>query len=162
GVAGQGTTIERDGTGRATGILAPGGQRTTLSMEGNDYLASLTNPAGETTQSTYSADGLLATLTDPRSGVHQFTYDAQGRLIKDQDPANGFKALARTEQSAGWTVALSTALNRTTAHQVENLTTGDLRRKVTDPSGLLTTTLIKLDGTTTLTAPDGTITTSVQ
>jgi len=161
-VAGQVTTIERDGTGIATGIVVPGGQRTSFSMEGNGYLASLRNPAGETTHLTYSADGLLATLTDPRSGVHQFTYDAQGRLIKDQDPANGFKALARTEQSTGWTVALSTALNRTTAYQVENLATGDLRRKVTDPSGLLTTTLIKLDGTATVTAPDGTITTSIE
>src|SRR5207249_9683475 len=114
-----------DGTGIATGIVVPGGQRTSFSMEGNGYLASLRNPAGETTHLTYSADGLLATLTDSRSGVHQFTYDAQGRLIKDQDPANGFKALARTEQSTGWTVALSTALNRTTTYQVATTATGD-------------------------------------
>ncbi len=160
--AGQVTTIERDGTGNVTAIVAPGGQRTTFSLEGNGYLASITNPAGETTQLTYSADGLLATLTDPRNGLHQYTYDTQGRLIKDQDPANGFKALARTDQSTGWTVALSTALNRTTSYQVENLAIGDLRRKVTDPSGLLTTTLIGQDGTTTVTGPDGTVTTTIE
>jgi len=120
------------------------------------------NPAGETTQMTYSADGLLATLTDPRNGVHQFTYDAQGRLIKDQDPATGFKALARTDQSTGWTASVSTALNRSTTYQVATTATGDQQRTNTDPSGLATTTLIKLDGTTTLTAPDGTVTTTIQ
>src|SRR5207302_4610231 len=101
-------------------------------------------------------------LTDPRNGVHQFTYDAQGRLIKDQDPATGFKALARTDQSTGWTASVSTALNRSTTYQVATTATGDQQRTNTDPSGLATTTLIKLDGTTTLTAPDGTVTTTIQ
>src|SRR5438105_14750845 len=133
-----------------------------IQRNGNGYLASITNPAGETTQLTYSADGLLAALTDPRNGVSQYTYDAQGRLIKDQDPATGFKALARTDQSTGWTASVSTALNRSTTYQVATTATGDQQRTNTDPSGLATTTLIKLDGTTTLTAPDGTVTTTIQ
>jgi RHS repeat-associated protein len=156
------TTIERDGSGKPTAIVAPGGQRTTLVVEANGYLASITNPNNDKVELTYSADGLLTTLKDPRSNLHTYTYDAQGRLIKDEDPATGFKALARTEQSTGWTVGLSTALNRTTTYQVENLASGDLRRKVTEPTGLLTTTLIKPDGTRTITASDGTITTPVE
>src|SRR5437588_11026059 len=133
-----------------------------IQRNGNGYLASLTSPAGGTTQMTYSADGLLATLTDPRNGVHQFTYDAQGRLTNDQDPAGGFEALARTEQSTGWTASVSTALNRSTTYQVATTATGDQQRTNTDPSGLATATLIKLDGTTTLTPPDATVTTTIQ
>lgn len=156
------TAIQRDANGNATAIVAPGGQVTTLTLEGNGYLASITNPNNEKVELSYSAEGLLATLKDARGNLHKNTYDAFGRLIKDEDPAGGFKALARTEQSTGWTVALSTALNRTTTYQVENLPIGDLRRKVTEPTGLLTTTLIKPDGSRTITAPDGTITTSVE
>ncbi len=159
---GKVTTIERDGSGNPTAIVAPGGQRTVLTVHGDGYLASLTNPAGESTLFTYSADGILATLKDPRGGLHQYTYDASGRLINDQDPATGFKALARTEQATGWTIALSTALNRTKSYQVENLPIGDLRRKVTDPNGLLTTSVIGTNGTTSIAAPDGTVTTTVQ
>ncbi|MBX3324920.1 MAG: hypothetical protein U0223_13295 [Nitrospira sp.] len=70
--------------------------------------------------------------------------------------------MARTEQATGWTVNLSTALNRTTSYQVEHLPMGELRRTVTAPSGGLTTSVRKTDGTTTITAPDGTITTQVE
>ncbi|MGQ0811306.1 MAG: NHL domain-containing protein, partial [Nitrospiraceae bacterium] len=156
------TTIQRNANGNPTAIVAPGGQQTTLTLEGNGYLQSITNPNNEKVELTYSAEGLLATLKDARGNLHRNTYDANGRLIKDQDPAGGFKALSRTEQSTGWTVALSTVLNRTTTYQVENLPIGDLRRKVTEPSGLLTTTLIKSNGSRTITAPDGTITTPTE
>lgn len=93
------------------------------------------------------------TTTDPSGKTETYTYDAQGRLIKDQDPAGGFKALARTEQTTGWTVNLSTALNRTTSYQVENLPIGDERRTVTEPSGLATVSVRQTNGTTTITAP---------
>ncbi|MCC6965825.1 MAG: hypothetical protein IT391_06020, partial [Nitrospira sp.] len=53
-------------------------------------------------------------------------------------------------------------LNRTTTYQVENLPIGDIRRKVTEPTGLLTTTLIKPNGSRTITVPDGTVTTPVE
>ena len=42
----NGTTIERDGNGNPTAIVAPFGQRTTLTVDGNGWLASATNPAG--------------------------------------------------------------------------------------------------------------------
>jgi YD repeat-containing protein len=145
-----------------SGHIAMDRQQTTLALEGNGYLASITNPNNEKIELTYSADGLLATLKDARGNLHQNTYDANGRLIKDEDPAGGFKALTRTDQATGWTVNIATALNRTTTYQLENLPVGDIRRKVTEPSGLLTTTLIKPDGSRTITAPDGTITTPTE
>jgi RHS repeat-associated protein len=156
------TTIQRDASGNPTAIVAPGGQQTVLALEGNGYLQAITNPNGEKTELTYSADGLLATLKDPRTNLYTFTYDAQGRLITDQDPATGFKALARTEQATGWTASLTTALTRTSLYQVENLTGGNRRQRITVPSGLVTTSLFGADKTTTNTAPDGTITMQVE
>ena len=156
---GKVTTIQRDANGNATAIVASGGQVTTLTLEGNGYLQSITNPNSEKTELTYTADGLLTTLKDARGNLHTNTYDAQGRLIKDQDPTGGFKQLTRTEQSTGWTVNLSTALNRTTTYQVENLPIGNIRRTVTEPTGLATVSIRKTDGTTIITAPDGTLTT---
>ncbi|HMS84684.1 MAG TPA: hypothetical protein PKD12_13620, partial [Nitrospira sp.] len=143
-------------------IVAPGGQQTALTLEGNGYLQSVTNPNGEKIELTYTADGLLTTLKDARGNLHTNSYDANGRLIKDEDPAGGFKALTRTDHATGWTVNLSTALNRTTGYQVEDLPIGDLRRTVTEPTGLATVSVQKTNGTTTLTAPDGTITTQVE
>jgi len=158
----QVTTIQRDGNGNPTAIVASGGQITALTLDGNGYLQSIMNPNSDTVQLTYSAQGFLTTLTDARGYLHTHTYDARGRLLKDEDPAGGFKALARTDQSTGWTVTLNTALNRTTAYQVEHLPIGDLRRRVMEPSGLLTTSVRQTNGTTTITAPDGTITTQIE
>jgi RHS repeat-associated protein len=156
------TTIERDGNGQATAIVAPGGQRTTLRREASGYLASITNPNNETVALTYSAGGLLAAMTDPRGNRFTYTYDAQGRLVRDDDPATGFKALTRTEHGTGWTVELSTALNGTHIYDVENLPGGDQRQRTTDPSGLVATSLFGANKTSTLLAPDGTTTTSVE
>jgi len=138
------TTIQRDGAGQPTAIVAPFGQQKTLALDSNGFLAGVTDPAAATTQLTSSSDGLLATLTDPKGNLHQFTYDSLGRLIKDQDPAGGFLALNRTETpgTSTYSVTLSSALGRTSTFQVEQLSTGDERRVNTDPAGLQSTLLI--------------------
>lgn len=153
-VDGRVTTIERSGA-TPTAIVAPGGQRTTLSADSNGLLSAIANPANETTNLTYGAGGLLATLTDPKGGVYRFTYDGTGRLVKDEDPAGGSTTLARTEAANGFTVTTTTALGRTTSHQVETLDGGVLRRTSTDPSGGSTIMLINPDGTRETTYPDG-------
>ncbi|MGH7166490.1 MAG: RHS repeat-associated core domain-containing protein, partial [Nitrospiraceae bacterium] len=107
-------------------------------------------------------EGLLQTMTDGKGQVHSLTYDSLGRLTRDTDPATGFKTLARTELTTGWRVALSTAVGRTTTYQVESLSNGDLKRTNTDPSGLVTTTTVQTNGTNTIAAPDGTVTTQVE
>jgi RHS repeat-associated protein len=155
------TSIERDLAGNATAIVAPFGQRTTLTLDANGYLASIANPANETHRMTYTADGLLTAFTDPKGNSSAITYDTLGRLIKDQNAANGFWALTRTEQATGYSVSMTSALNRTTVQQTENLATGDQRRLEVAADGTTTETLIKTDGTRTETAPDGTITTTV-
>src|SRR2546427_2294911 len=158
-VAGQVTTIERPGS-TPTAIVAPGGQRTTLTVDGNGYLASVSNPPGDTVALTYTADGLLATQTNARGGTSQYTYDALGRLSRDTNPAGGFIAVSRTESAAGWTVSLTTALNRVTSYLTDNLTSGARHQVNTDAAGLNTDVVIKPDNSQTVTTPDGTITTT--
>ncbi|MDG4554467.1 MAG: RHS repeat-associated core domain-containing protein [Candidatus Competibacter sp.] len=155
------TTIERDGNGNPTALVAPFGQRTTLSVDGNGYLASVTNPAGETYQMQYTADGLLTRFTDPLNHASQFAYDALGRLRNDANAAGGSQTLARTELADGYTVTRGTALNRTTAYTVEDRSTGDRRRTIVTPDGLTTQTLLGTNGSAHVTAPDGTVTDSL-
>jgi len=95
-----------------------------------------------------------------------FAHDALGRLGRDEDPASGFKVLARTEQANGWTVSVTSGLNRTTSYQVENLLTGDKQRTFTDPNGLISRFATSLPSAgnasvRTNTAPDGMITTQI-
>lgn len=155
------TTIERDGNGNPTILVAPFGQRTTLSVNSNGYLASVTNPAGEAYQMQYTADGLLTRFTDPRNNASQFAYNALGRLQSDANAAGGSQTLARTELEDGYTVTRGTALNRTTAYTVEDRSTGDRQRTVVTPDGLTTQTLLGTDGSAHVTAPDGTVTDSL-
>ncbi|MBL0122657.1 MAG: hypothetical protein IPP88_07950 [Betaproteobacteria bacterium] len=148
------TTIERTGAIPAA-IVAPGGQRTTLNVNAGGWLLSATNPAGQAHTMSYSVDGLLLTFADPRSQVHQFTYDALGRLTRDDNPAGGSTTLVRTVQSNGYTVTTTSALGRSHAYQVEQLTTGAARRTVTAASGTKTITLINTDGSEQTTYADG-------
>jgi RHS repeat-associated protein len=159
---GNRVTIERDVTANATSVVSPYGQRTGLTLDANGYLESITNPAGEYVQLAYTADGLLTSMTDPRGSTYNFSYDALGRLIKDEDPAGGFKALERTDTANGYSVKLSTSLNRNTTYQVERLSTGDQRRVNTFPDGLKKETIIGTNGSRSENYADGTRTTLVQ
>ena len=160
------TRIERDTAGNPTAIVSADNLRTTLTLDANGYLASIANPASETFRMTYTADGLLTTFTDPKGNASTMTYDALGRLIRDQNAAGGFWALSRTElaiaPNAGYEASMSSALNRTTTYRVENLSTGDQRRTNLYPDATQSISLIGKNGTTTTTASDGTVTTSVE
>ena len=158
-VAGNVTTIERNGTGRATAIVAPDGQRTSLTINAEDYLTQVANPLGGAVQLTYGtgdAHGLLATLTDERSHVHHYFYDANGRLTRDENPAGGFSMLARTEVKDDYSVAVSTAEHVVTNYKIENLLNGTERMTVT-AAGVQHQLVTATDGTRTSTGPDGTL-----
>ena len=86
----------------------------------------------------------------------QFLYDSLGRLTRDTDAAGGFQDLARSELESGFEVAKTTALNRTTGHRVERLTTGEQRRLTTFSEGTQTETIIGNDQSRALTFADGT------
>lgn len=152
------TTIQRNGSGAPTGILSPYNQLTTFTLDANGYFATITNPANEQYQFTYNGGGLLTLKKDPRNNQNAFTYDAQGRLTRDDDAATGFQTLARTAAGLNFTVTHNTALNRTTTVQGQPTATGDQQTTVTLPSGVQEVLLVRQNGITTQTAPDGTIT----
>lgn len=156
------TTVERDGSGNPTAIVAPGGQRTTVTLDPNGYLAAITNPAGETVQLASTADGLLTSQTDPRGNTSRYAYDTLGRLTRAEDAAGGVKTLARTHTATGSTITLATALGRTSTYQVEQLPTGARRLTNIGPTGAATQAIIGTDGSQTITYPDGTVVTVVQ
>ncbi|MBL0124793.1 MAG: hypothetical protein IPP88_19445 [Betaproteobacteria bacterium] len=164
--AGNATTIERDGSGNPTAIVAPFGQRTTLEVQGDGYLSRVTNPAGEAIQFTYNsgaAEGLLATLTDPRGNVHRYQYEAIGRLIRDENPAGGVTTLARSDITDDhYTVTVTTALGLVTTYDVEELTNGTTRRVRIDPTSARTESLLGIDGSRLVTYPDGTVSNTVK
>jgi RHS repeat-associated protein len=152
------TTIERNGSGNPTGILSPYNQLTTFTLNANGYFATITNPASEQYQFTYNAGGQMTSETDPRNNQNTFTYNALGQLIRDDDPATGFQTLTRTGQDSDFTVTRNTALNQTSAFQVQQLANGDRQRTSTLPSGLQEILIERQNGTSTLTTPDGTVT----
>jgi len=153
---GNGTTIQHDASGNPTAIVAPGGQRTTLATDTNGYLASIADPLGETTALTYTATGLLTAMTDPMGNPHTFSYDDQGRLTKDQEPTGGYTALSRVDSASGYTVTVSTALNRVTTYAEEFLSDGGQSETTIDPNGGLTVARTGPDGVQHATYPDGT------
>jgi RHS repeat-associated protein len=153
------TTIDRDASGNPTDIVAPGGQRTTLAVDGSGYLSSIANPAGEAVEFAYSADGLLMRTTDAKGNLHVFTYDGFGRLVSDQDPAGGMKTLSRVDTANGYAITLTTAQGRTASYTLERLLTGQIRRVNSDGVGASTAVVTAPNGSVTVAAPDGTLTT---
>lgn len=156
------TRVERDSAGVPSALLAPDGQRTPLSLDANDYLASITNPANETTLMEYDASGLLTTFTNARTQTSTITYDSSGRLLREQNAVGGFWNITRTDiNTSDFEVSMTSALGRANRYKVEKLAAGDTRRTNTKPDGTLVTTLQKTDGTTQITAADGTVITEV-
>lgn len=153
------TSIERDSVGQPSAILAPFGQSTGVTSDSNGFIDAITNPAGEATGFAYDSVGLLLSITSPRGNVSSYAYDPDGRFVRTEDAAGGSKTLSRTQGQGAYTVALTTALGRTTSYRVETLSTGEQRRITTDPAGLKTVTLFGAGARVTRTDPDGTSTT---
>lgn len=154
--SGKVLTISHDGNGNPTSITAPFGQQTVLTKDSNGYLASITDPAGNAYNFTYAAGGLMVGMTTPNNGTYQFTYDAYGRLTQDSDPAGGSKSLARTDNATGYSVAVTTGLNRITNYSVQQLSTGAIDRVVVSPDGTRTEEISGTDGSENTSYPDGT------
>jgi RHS repeat-associated protein len=157
---GNSTTINRDPTGNPTGITGPYGQHTTLATDANGWLSQISDPAGNTYHMTTGPTGLLASFADPNANASSFSYDANGLLTQDTDAAGGYTHLTRSSLADGYQVALSTAMGRTTTHQVELLPGDAIKRTLTDPAGLTSTSTSTPSAQTTTTAPNGTSTTS--
>jgi RHS repeat-associated protein len=155
------TRIERDANGAPTAVLGPYGQRTTLTVDEKGRLASVSNPNGEKFSMEYDAHGLLTRFEMPNKNASAFTYDELGRLAFDRNAAGGSWALARSTGANGaYRVTMSTAMGRTKSHYTENRDSGDKLSVETGLDGTQSRTVIA-GPVTTVTASDGTVTTSV-
>jgi RHS repeat-associated protein len=158
---GNRTGIVRDGAGAATAIEAPGGIRTALSLRGDGQLGAVTNPEGEAVTLDYLAGGLLRTLTDARAKTASFTYEpGTGRLLTDTDKNGATVTLRREAAPGGFQVVRTSEEGKETRFRAEYLPGGGVRSRITDPSGAESVTTRGEDGVTTITDPDGTVTTT--
>lgn len=160
---GNATTIERDGMGNPTAIIAPFGQRTELTVNADSYLETATDPAAQTHAMTYYAGGLLASFTNPRNQKTLFTYDDRGRLAREQNAAGGVQTLAEEILNSGnlRLVNFVDALEITTQYETEYLTSDDKRRTVFWPDGTKTTSLHETNGVIEQVERDGMVRTIV-
>jgi|GEM_PF-1896164 len=158
---GQETTIERDGAGSPTAVIAPGGQRTDLTVGADGYLESASLPGGRLYSMAYDDGGLMTEFGTP-FGVGWMTYDSDGRIIADEDSEGAIQSLARTEYGDGsWSVERTTELGQVTTYRIERIVDGTERRTNVLPDG--TSSVWERDmmsgGRTTM--PDGTIVSTV-
>lgn len=155
------TSIERDGAGNPTAIVAPFGQRTTLTINRAGYLDSITQPTGATVHMTYTTDGLLDSMTNARGHLSQYGFDPLGRLTSATDPTTVTKTLTRVGTNDDYTVTLTTPLGRTTTYRVERLGTGDVRLTTTSAAAGQIQAVLGKNGTRSITHPDGTTVSAV-
>ena len=159
------TTIERDGNGYPTAVIAPGGQETTLSLDADGYLHTIANPDGDTYEVDYwsaNGPGLIARFTSPRGHSSEYFYDADGRLNLAADAAGGTKTFARTDMDPGYEVSLVTGLGRNKLYTVENTVDGDHVLTYTSPAGATNERIEYPDGRIELNEADGMFATASQ
>jgi len=158
---GQETTIERDGAGSPTAVIAPGGQRTELTVGADGYLESASLPGGRLYSMAYNGGGLMTEFGTPL-GVGWMTYDSNGRISTDEDPEGAIQSLARTEYGDGsWSVERTTELGQVTSYRIERNNDGTERRVNVLPDGTSSVWERDVMGGGQTIMPDGTIVGSV-
>jgi RHS repeat-associated protein len=159
---GASTTIERTTDGSPTAIVGPDAHRTTLAVDPGGFLQRIEDPAGHAWTATYGSGGLVTKITDPNTHASEYTYGALGRLTGTLDAEGGTKTPARTDQSSGYTVGVTSGLGVSRSYSYEPMAGGAFKRVSTDGAGLATTSVYASDATTTTTTPDGTTITTQQ
>jgi RHS repeat-associated protein len=156
-------TIERDGSGNATAIVAPFGQRTSLVTSGDGFLASVSRPGSagvETVTLTPRADGLLSSLQDPNQGLYELEWDELGRLAAVNDPGEGRLELdVPAEDAGGRSVDLASALGRSAGVELAFEPDREIVRTATDSAGLASSLRETKAGLFTASSPVGTVAT---
>lgn len=153
---GNTTIIQRNATGVPTAIVSADNQRTALTLT-HGLLSAVESPAKERVQMEYQTGGLLSRYVDARSFASTYSYDTDGRLNGNTDAAEGGHTLTRTQTGAQVSVAVRTALNRTTTFAITSQTSGDQARQSSFPDGTRTQVAVARDGLHTATQPDSTV-----
>ncbi|MBK7575333.1 MAG: hypothetical protein IPI26_08790 [Elusimicrobia bacterium] len=154
---GNETTIERDGAGNPTAVVAPYGQRTELKTDLNGWLTEVADPAGGKTAMAYGEGGLMTSFADPNGHRGTMAYDALGRLAEDKGASGKTWTSARAALSSGHEVSMTTAKGFVSRYTVEPQATGELKRVITSPWGSVSGILRRTDGSTRVETADGTV-----
>ena len=153
-----GTTYSFSPNGNLMKITAPDGTSTTLSYNGEDQLTAVTDAAGRTITFSYGKRGHVISTTDPMGRKLSYSYGPNGNLDTVTEPNGG---IWRFTYDGHLLVAMTTPDGNTTlnTYDAEGRTISQ-----TDPLGATTTWSYSGDafsssgGTTTITAPDSTVT----
>lgn len=131
------STIERDGSGRPTALVAPNGQRTSVALDANGFLQGLTNPAGEAFAFTYSpTGGLLTGVKDPRQNeVAGYSYDASGRLTGSTNPLGGATTVTTTAAAAGSQAVITAPGSTPMSVAYQQMPSGGQQMRIVNPDG---------------------------
>jgi RHS repeat-associated protein len=162
-VDGNVTTIQRDASGKPTAVVSPFGVTTTLAIGLDGYLANVVGPTGGTYNMAYQT-GLLTSIQFPTgSSTVQSTktYDSLGRLATSSDAAGHSLNFSRAAESvSSATVTKTTSLGVSRQYAVVLPASGGSTWTNTLPDSTTFQEQLNADGSVTVTAPDGTRTTS--
>ena len=147
------TEIQRDETGKVTGVVSPTGYHTSLLVGPNGDLQGVTDPSGRTAHLAYGDGGLASSATDPNGFQSTYAFDSLGRLTGVTDPDSGF--LNRTLTSAS-TVTITSPTGTPATVEAQTSITGLITQQGTLPGGAVVRSTTTLDDTTVSIAPDGT------
>jgi RHS repeat-associated protein len=154
---GNTTTIERN-LAEPLAFVSPDGDYTTLQSNVASDLTQISNPAGESQRFSYGNGGLMTGKTDARGNVSSYGYDELGRLTSDGDPQGALLTLSVATAADGRVVTETTAMGRTTTHQLTFPDAGGRTLVDTQADATRFEMIIGPDGARTSTSPDGTIT----
>lgn len=151
------TSIAKTNSPLGYTITAPYGQKTKIGLDLSGYATSISDDAGGI-QLTPLSDGLLDKMTDRSGNQFDFTF-TNGLLTSDVGPF-GDQTLSRTGVTGGRLVTHKTPLLRKTEFRTVLDSAGTWIHTTTFPNLGTETRSLTSDGTETVTAPDGTITTT--
>jgi len=152
---GQTTTIERDGEGNPTRIIAPNGQVTELRIDSNGDLVEVKYEDGSKYAFTYFEGSLMDTMSDPNGNVITHSWDENGRIIEEVDALGGSYRFLRSMN--GNETFYSTVLpeGETSTSKDVKLSNGDTQSTITLPTGERYTATFAKDESHTSVLKDG-------
>jgi RHS repeat-associated protein len=152
-------TVQRSEDGMLTGLLGIDALRTVTGAGSAGTLDAVVRPDGTSMFVAYGPGGLVSTVARTGAGTARFEYDDAGRLSRRTD-ADGVEWRLAFEGSADASLVTVRDLNDGTASIRSERNADGVRRTVTAADGTVAILETAADGSTTLTMPDGTVTTT--
>src|SRR5487761_273357 len=155
------TQLGYNGSGQLTTVTDPSGRTLTFTYSGS-HLAKVTDPSGRTWSYSYDTSGNLAHAADPMGRVWSFTYDPNHLLLAMTDPRGG--VTTNTYNSSAQVTSQVDADGGTTtwSYAGDPTSTTGGTTTMTDPNGEVTTyqySSLELTSVTHASDPSGRVTT---